>query len=249
MTKFKACFIIFFFFLCSGSSAETRKELLEEIFDTYEKSEIIDVLLDCSKDNTMTVQVGKTLYLKNGRQAKEYVTIYSVNNDLKRFKISPNQFKNMLKVSLISKREKNRQTENKPVQVVTEKIVDADKRHSKENPVSIYKVSAFVEKSSSTLDHVLIKNKNGIKFYETDKYEMYNLFKFIVLFFWYYTDRHYLKITYETNNGSLKKIVVSRINIEKITGSLNALDRKTVGNIRYDKKMAIKAYLEYKNIY
>lgn len=126
-------------------------------------------------------------------------------------------------------------------------IVDVEKRHTAEHPIELQRITSSVDKHS-TIDNVLIKGKVGVPFYTTDVYEKYNLFKFVVLYFWYYTDRDSVKIKYETNTGDYKKILVYRRHVEKLTGDLNQVTRKQVGDIRYNKNLAKITFSSYVSI-
>jgi len=88
MTKFKAFFIVFFFFLCSGSSAETRKESIQEMIDNYGKSKIINLILSMSPENKMYVHVKNNVFLNHGRPSHGYVSIYSIHKDLLRLNLN-----------------------------------------------------------------------------------------------------------------------------------------------------------------
>jgi len=126
-------------------------------------------------------------------------------------------------------------------------IVDIIKRHTAGHPIKVQRITSMVDKSS-TIDNILIKGKAGVQFYTTDVYEKYNLFKFVVLYFWYYIDKDSVIIKYETNKGDYKKILVHRRDVEKLTGDLNQVTRKQVGDIRYNKRLAKIMFLYYLSI-
>jgi DNA-directed RNA polymerase subunit RPC12/RpoP len=140
--------------------------------------------------------------------------------------------------------EAQKRIERKKVESIS--IVDIEKRHTAEHPIKIQRLTLVDE--NSTIENILIKGRSGVQFYTTDVYEKYNLFKFVVLYFWYYTDRDSVRIKYETNKGDYKKILVYRRHVEELTGDLNQVTRKQVGDIRYDKQLANKMFSSYVSI-
>ena len=65
----------------------TRIDKINLLIEKYNK-ETIKSFIRHKTSNTITVQIGNKLYIKHGAQQMEYITAYSVDNDLKRMGIS-----------------------------------------------------------------------------------------------------------------------------------------------------------------
>ncbi len=84
------------FFFCCNVSAGSREQQLSSFIEKYGKNDIIDFILKKSPENRITVQVGKKLYLKGGRPSTEYVSVYSVDNDLRRLGLNVKQAEHLI---------------------------------------------------------------------------------------------------------------------------------------------------------
>ncbi|SLM28834.1 exported hypothetical protein [Desulfamplus magnetovallimortis] len=98
------CAFTLIFFICTTIFAENTLPQVDSLIKKYGTQEIIDFILYKSPANRITVQIKNKLYLNDGRPSPEYISVYSVDHDLKRLKITPQQADRMIKEIIAQKK-------------------------------------------------------------------------------------------------------------------------------------------------
>ncbi|MCP4339838.1 MAG: hypothetical protein GY799_13345 [Desulfobulbaceae bacterium] len=92
------------FFVFCNAIAGDRITQIDELIEKYGKREIVNFLLEKSSDWTITVQVSNKLHVKGGRPSTEYITAYSIDNDLKRIGFTVKQADTSISKSITHKK-------------------------------------------------------------------------------------------------------------------------------------------------
>ena len=108
MQKTIFTFLLLLVLIATSAYANTLLKQAQGLIDKHGKADLMDFILQKSPDFSVTVQVGKKLYIKSGRQDTNYITVNSVAYDLKRLRLPHNQTENDISAVLEKKAEKSK---------------------------------------------------------------------------------------------------------------------------------------------
>lgn len=166
MNKYRVLEVLFFclFFISCNVFAGSHLKQVEDLIEKYGKKEIIDFILKKDPDNKVTVHIGKKLYVKSGIPSTQYISIHSINHDLKRLRLTPHDADVLIRKLINRKKkaaEKKRMEEDERQKQLYSKFDKGP--HSFRGTVSDFFVSSLIQRvefKNGTGEIVFTKN-NG----------------------------------------------------------------------------------------
>lgn len=113
-TKIASSIIFVWIFFLSINAIGSSLDQIQSLIDKFGKREIADFILKNSQNNQITVQVQNKLYLRYGSPGLDYITVYSIRNDLKNLGIRAENLDYLISKKLNKKRLKTKITKKEP---------------------------------------------------------------------------------------------------------------------------------------
>jgi hypothetical protein len=166
MKRLSIIITIISFVFTTQAMAITTDDLIKK----YGKRTIMDFIQDKTGDQSITVQVGNTLYKKTGNQSIDYITAASISYDFKRLSISPEQTHMVLQEYVEKQTAAVIEHQHKTAaQAARKKQRDIDKKRNFKL-VTGHGLKSVVVKSfsKSLIEYVLLNNGRGVVVFKID---------------------------------------------------------------------------------